>query len=50
MHDRAWQQTRTAAGVEATIRSGKEGGMPPFGAVLTTQQIRALARYVKGLR
>lgn len=50
MHDPAWQQTRTAASIEAVIRDGKAGGMPPFGTVLTPPQIRLLAGYIKTMR
>jgi outer membrane protein assembly factor BamB/cytochrome c5 len=50
MHDAAWQQARTAESIEAAIRDGKTGGMPPFGAVLTPQQIRSLAGYIRAMR
>jgi cytochrome c oxidase cbb3-type subunit III len=50
MHDVAWQQARTAESIQAAIRDGKPGGMPPFGQVLTPPQIRSLAAYVRALR
>jgi cytochrome c553 len=50
MHDARWQQARTAESIEATIRDGKTGGMPPFGTVLTPQQVRSLAAYIKAMR
>jgi mono/diheme cytochrome c family protein len=50
MHDPAWQQTRMRANLEAAIRDGKTGGMPPFGTLLTPQQIRSLAAYIKAMR
>jgi outer membrane protein assembly factor BamB len=46
----SWQQARTAAAIEATIRDGKPGGMPPFGPLLTPEQIRALGSHVRSLR
>jgi cytochrome c oxidase cbb3-type subunit 3 len=50
MHDRAWQRPRTIATIETTIRNGNALGMPAFSVLLTPQQIRALAQYVKSLR
>jgi outer membrane protein assembly factor BamB len=50
MHDRAWQRTRTVATIETTIRNGNALGMPAFSVLLTPQQIRTLALYVKALR
>jgi mono/diheme cytochrome c family protein len=50
MRDAAWQQARTAAGIDAVIRKGKEGGMPPFEQVLSAQQIEQLVAFVRALR
>jgi len=50
MRDAAWQQARTAAGIDAVIRKGKEGGMPPFEQVLSPQQIEQLVAFVRALR
>jgi mono/diheme cytochrome c family protein len=50
MRDPAWQQARTAAGIEAVISKGKEGGMPPFEQVLQPQQIEQLAAFIRAMR
>ena len=44
-----WQQTRSDADLAAAIRSGR-GAMPPFEDVLTSDQIAALAAYVRTLK
>jgi outer membrane protein assembly factor BamB len=50
MRDPAWQRARTPAGMAAVIRTGKEGGMPPFAGVLSPGQIERLAALVGGMR
>jgi mono/diheme cytochrome c family protein len=50
MREPAWQQARAPAGIEAAIRDGKEGGMPPFGQVLRPDQIKRLAAFIRALR
>ncbi len=50
MRDAAWQQARTPASLEAAIRDGKEGGMPPFGQVLQPAQVQQLVAFIRGLR
>jgi outer membrane protein assembly factor BamB len=50
MRDAAWQQARTAAGIEAVIRKGKEGGMPPFEHLLEPGQVERLVAFVRALR
>ena len=44
-----WQQTRSDADLAAAIRNGR-GAMPPFEDVLTSDQITALAAYVRTLK
>jgi outer membrane protein assembly factor BamB len=50
MRSTEWQQAHTDEGIEAGIVGGKPGGMPPFGPVLTPEEIRALVAYIRGLR
>jgi outer membrane protein assembly factor BamB len=50
MRDAGWQQARTAAGIDAVIRKGKEGGMPPFEHVLQPEQIERLVAFIRALR
>lgn len=47
--DPAWQASRTDAQIEQIVREGKLP-MPPFEAVLTTDQIRAVVAKVRRLR
>ncbi len=44
-----WQRSRTDAEVIGAIRNGR-GAMPPFQDVLSSQQIDALAAYVRKLK
>jgi outer membrane protein assembly factor BamB len=46
----AWQQAHTAESIAATIRDGKPGGMPPFGHVLTPEEVASLVAYIRALR
>jgi mono/diheme cytochrome c family protein len=50
MRDPAWQQARTPAGIEAVIRQGKEGGMPPFGHLLHAEQMQRLVAFIRAMR
>jgi cyclophilin family peptidyl-prolyl cis-trans isomerase/outer membrane protein assembly factor BamB len=50
MRDPAWQQARTPAALEAAIRKGKEGGMPPFEHVLAPPQVQQLVAFIRALR
>ena len=43
-----WQRSRSDQELVTTIRNGR-GAMPPFGDVLTTEQINALGAYVRTL-
>lgn len=45
----AWQASRTDVELTAAIRDGR-GAMPPFGDVLTPEEITALARHIRNLR
>lgn len=47
-HDSVWQAARTDAEIVAAIRDGR-GAMPPFGDVLKSDEIAALAVYVRSL-
>ena len=44
-----WQGSRSDAEIVTAIRGGR-GAMPPFGDVLTTEQIRGLSSYVRTLK
>jgi mono/diheme cytochrome c family protein len=44
-----WQRSRSDAELAAAIKTGR-GAMPPFDGVLTTDQITALASYVRTLK
>jgi mono/diheme cytochrome c family protein len=44
-----WQRSRADAEIVAAIKDGR-GAMPPFADVLTTDQISALASYVRTLK
>jgi cytochrome c6 len=44
-----WQRSRTDAEVISAIRNGR-GAMPPFQEVLSSQQIDAIAAYVRTLK
>jgi mono/diheme cytochrome c family protein len=44
-----WQRSRSDADIVAATRDGR-GAMPPFKDVLTTDQITALASYVRTLK
>jgi cytochrome c6 len=44
-----WQRSRSDTDLVAAIKDGR-GAMPPFTDVLTTDQIRALASYVRTLK
>jgi mono/diheme cytochrome c family protein len=44
-----WQGSRSDSEVAAAIRDGR-GAMPPFKDVLTTDQITALASYLRTLK
>jgi mono/diheme cytochrome c family protein len=46
-----WDKERpTDARLRRTISAGKRGGMPAFGKRLSTAEIGALARYVRGFK
>jgi len=44
-----WQRSRSDAEVTSAIRDGR-GAMPPFQDVLSSQQIDAVAAYVRTLK
>jgi mono/diheme cytochrome c family protein len=44
-----WQRSRSDQELVAAIRNGR-GAMPPFGDVLTNEQINALGAYVRTLK
>ena len=44
-----WQRSRSDQDLVAAIRNGR-GAMPPFGDVLTNEQINALGAYVRTLK
>jgi mono/diheme cytochrome c family protein len=46
LHDAAWQASRTDAEILAAIRDGR-GAMPGFAGVLQSEEIRALATYIR---
>lgn len=48
LRDAAWQQSRSDEEVARAIREGR-GAMPPFGDVLTADQVSQLARHVRQL-
>jgi len=50
MRTPAWQQAHTVESIAATIRNGKPGGMPPFGQVLTAEEVESLVAYIRALR
>lgn len=48
LRDASWQQSRSDEEVVRAIREGR-GAMPPFGDVLTADQMSQLARHVRQL-
>jgi mono/diheme cytochrome c family protein len=47
--DPAWQAAHPDAERALAIRNGVAGKMPPFGAILTADEVEALVAYVRGL-
>lgn len=49
LSDDIWLYGGSDAAIEASIREGRNGQMPPHDTLLTADQIKVLAAYVKGL-
>jgi cytochrome c oxidase cbb3-type subunit 3 len=49
-HDPTFHAARTEEQLRTTVHDGKPPGMPPFGAVLSPEEIAAVVRHVRTLR